>query len=190
VSDETSPRRSWQLVPSGVSLPGRTLSLMAAAREVRTADPGAGSDEPPVWAEIWDAGRALARYLIEGAPLRGTVLELGAGIGLVGIAAALRGGHVVQTDCVPDAIRAAATNASRCGVADRIRHVVADWRAWPLRGQFGLVVASDVIYDPTLHGPLVEVLREAAAPGGTLLLADPGRPARGSRASFWRTAGG
>ena len=49
--------------------------------------------------------------------LRGTpTLELGCGLGLPSIAAALAGGRVLATDWSPDAVRATAANAERNGV--------------------------------------------------------------------------
>jgi hypothetical protein len=56
-----------------------------------------------------------------------------------------------------------------------VQPVVADWRDWPLRRRFTLAVGGDITYEPTLHAPLLAVLRDALTPGGTALLADPGR---------------
>jgi predicted nicotinamide N-methyase len=180
------PLREWEIV-----LPRHTLSLLAAEWSGELATAETDPDEFPYWTEIWEAGRALAGYLLRGPVLRGPVLELGAGVGLVGIAAALRGAAVVQTDRVPDALRTALVNAARCGVEERVRAVVADWRAWPLRQRFRLVLGADIIYRPALHPPLRAVLRQALTPGGTALLADPGREsgdqfARRLMADGWR----
>lgn len=168
-------RRRYPLREQEIVLPGRTLRLLAAEMSEDLVTDGADADEPPFWAQIWDAGQALADYLLRGPALRGPILELGAGVGLVGIAAALRGARVVQTDCIVDAGRAAVVNAARCGVGGRVQAVAADWRAWSLRGQFGGVVGADIIYRASLHAPLLSVLRASLWPGGIALLADPGR---------------
>jgi predicted nicotinamide N-methyase len=172
---EADLRRRYPLRDTTVMLPGHSLSLLAAAGAEELAAEAGG--ELPYWAEIWEAGQALAGYLLAGPPPPGPVLELGAGVGLVGIAAALRGARVVQTDRVIDALRAARVNAARSGVLHRVRWVAADWRAWPLAGRFSLVLGGEITYRSELHPPLLAALERAVAPGGTLLLADRARPA-------------
>ena len=58
----------------------------------------------PYWAELWPSGLALARH-VAARELRGLrVLELGCGLGLPALAAALRGADVLATDWAEDAI--------------------------------------------------------------------------------------
>ena len=53
----------------------------------------------PYWAELWPAAVAMAHYMTERLPLAGRRdLELGCGLGLVGIVAALKGARVLSTD--------------------------------------------------------------------------------------------
>src|ERR687891_1653246 len=69
----------------------------------------------PYWAELWPSALALARA-IAGRSLRGArTLELGCGLGLPSIAAALAGGRVLATDWSPDAVAMTAENAARNG---------------------------------------------------------------------------
>jgi predicted nicotinamide N-methyase len=168
--------RRYPLREQEIALPGHTLRLLAAEASEDLVSAETDSDEPPFWAQIWDAGQALADYLPRGPALRGPLLELGAGVGLVGIAAALRGATVIQTDYVADALRAAAANAARCGVAGKVQPVAADWRAWPIRQRFGLVLGADIMYRAPLHASLLGALRSGLSSGGIALLADPGRP--------------
>jgi ribosomal protein L11 methyltransferase len=54
-------------------------------------------------------------------------IDLGTGSGILAIAAARLGvGHVLACDSDPDAVAAAETNATRNGVADRVRPIVGD----------------------------------------------------------------
>src|SRR3954454_1931803 len=79
----------------------------------------------PYWAELWPSSVALARA-VAARSLRGArVLELGCGLGLVGIAAALAGGRVLATDWSAFAIDFATDNAARNGV--EIETAVVDW---------------------------------------------------------------
>src|SRR5215210_4348131 len=67
----------------------------------------------PYWAELWPSSLALARA-IGARSLRGArTLELGCGLGVVSIAAALAGGRVLATDWSPAAIDFTAGNAER-----------------------------------------------------------------------------
>src|SRR3954463_15087030 len=67
----------------------------------------------PYWAELWPSGATLARD-VSSRSLRGArTLELGCGLGLPSIAAALAGGRVLATDWAPDAIRMTTRNAER-----------------------------------------------------------------------------
>src|SRR5947208_16642452 len=61
---------------------------------------GGGWSAPPFWAFPWAGGQALARYLLDHPEtVRGrTVLDLAAGSGLVGIAAALAGAATVAAN--------------------------------------------------------------------------------------------
>jgi predicted nicotinamide N-methyase len=79
----------------------------------------AGDQPPPFWAFAWAGGQALARYLLDHPQVvRGcSVLDVGAGSGLVAIAAA-RAGAVVVTAADIDsfAIAAIGLNAAANGV--------------------------------------------------------------------------
>ena len=70
----------------------------------------------PYWADLWPSAIELA-HVVAGWDLAGaSVLELGCGLALPGIAAALRGGDVTVSDWSPDALVFAADNAERNGV--------------------------------------------------------------------------
>ncbi|HEY2541950.1 MAG TPA: 50S ribosomal protein L11 methyltransferase, partial [Gaiellaceae bacterium] len=78
----------------------------------------------PYWAELWPSGLALA-HVVAGRDLGGArVLELGAGLGLPSLAAALRGAEVLATDWAEDAVTLLRDNAARNGIelrAERMR---------------------------------------------------------------------
>jgi predicted nicotinamide N-methyase len=132
-----------------------------------------GRSPIPYWPVAWAAGMGLARHLA-GLGLAGQrVLELGCGVGISGLGAAVAGADVVVTDNQPPALRLARMNARRNDVP--LRAAAADWRAWPFRERFNLVVGSDVTYEPAAFDALLGVLDLALAPGGEVLLSDPGR---------------
>jgi len=149
----------------------RSLSLLSASAVdvLSSSTPGA----IPYWAVAWPAGLGLARHLA-GQDLAGArVLEVGAGVGVSGLGAALAGAEVVVTDNVAPALRLAMMNARRNGLP--LRAAAADWRAWPLQQQFDRVIGSDVTYEVEAFNALLAVLAATVAPDGEALLTDPGR---------------
>lgn len=128
----------------------------------------------PYWAELWPSGLALARHLA-GLELGGLrVLELGCGLGLPSLVAALRGAHVLATDWADDAIELLRRNAERNGVSLRLARV--RWsepepllRAAP----WDIVLGADLLYEQRNAEQLAALLPRLA---GEVLLAEPGRP--------------
>jgi predicted nicotinamide N-methyase len=130
----------------------------------------------PYWAELWPSALALARYMVQHVRLAGRqILELGCGLGLVGVVAALQGARVLCTDYEADALAFARHNARR-NACRQMRFRLVDWRRPLLRRRYDIILASDVIYEARNFGPLVAVLQRHLARGGCALFAEPGRP--------------
>jgi predicted nicotinamide N-methyase len=129
----------------------------------------------PYWAEPWPSGLALAR-LVVGLDLEGrSVLELGCGLALPSLAAALAGADVLATDWAPEALELVGSNASANGLP--VSTALLDWHALapPVPAPFDVVLAADVLYEERNAVPLLTVLAAATAPAGMALVADPGR---------------
>jgi predicted nicotinamide N-methyase len=102
------------------------------------------------------------------------VVELGCGLGLPALAAAMRGAEVLATDWAEDAIELLRRNAERNGVFLRVARV--RWsepepllRAAP----WDLVLGADLLYEARNAEQLAQLLPQL---GGEVLLAEPGRP--------------
>ena len=128
----------------------------------------------PYWAELWPSGVALAQE-VGRRELRGSrVLELGAGLGLPSLAAAVRGADVLATDWADDAVELLRANAARNAIPLRVERVRWDEPEPLLAGApWDLVLAADLLYERRNADALVELLPRL---GGETLLADPGRP--------------
>jgi predicted nicotinamide N-methyase len=130
---------------------------------------------PPYWASAWVGGQAVARYVLDHpqtvAGLR--VLDLAAGCGLAGIAAAMAGAarvHANDTDAY--APRAITLNAQVNGVT------LAVSEADLLEGDGGdadVVLAGDVFYNTDLAKRAQRFMRRVTARGARVLIGDPGR---------------
>jgi ribosomal protein L11 methyltransferase len=105
--------------------------------------------------------------LAELAPLGGSVLDLGSGSGILGIAALRLGaGRAVCVDVNPDAVETARRNGVASGVDDRLEHRCGSADGLPA-GAFDLVVANiggELLLDEA--GRVVSLARA----GGRLLL--------------------
>jgi predicted nicotinamide N-methyase len=129
----------------------------------------------PYWAELWPSSVALARYTAQHLDVRHRrVLEIGCGLGLVSVVAALQGARVLCTDYEPDALAFARHNA-RGNASRGVRFRLVDWRQPALRRRYDYILASDVIYEARNFGPLVTLLQRFLARGGTAVFSEPGR---------------
>jgi predicted nicotinamide N-methyase len=133
-------------------------------------------DRLPFWAELWPSGTALAKA-IAARPLAGRrVLELGCGLGLVGVTAALAGARVLAVDRSPEATCFAAVNAAHNGVTLQTAVCAFD-QPQRLLGEapWDLVVAADVLYEQRNVPVLLWLLPRLVDATGEVWLADPGR---------------
>ena len=115
-------------------------------------------------------------------------LELGCGVALPSLALARRGADVLATDWYVDALRFARANAARNGLPP-LRTEVLDWRHPPAGRAYDLVMAADVLYEPRNVEILAALLARVVAPGGTALVADPGRVYAGDFLRVMREGG-
>ena len=128
----------------------------------------------PYWAEPWPSGLALAEA-VAARDLRGLrVLELGCGLGLPSLVAALGGAGVLATDWAADAVALLRENAVRNGIELRVERVRWD-EPEPLvpEAPWDLVLGSDLLYESRNAEQLAALLPQL---GGEVLLAEPGRP--------------
>lgn len=119
---------------------------------------------PPYWAFCWGGGQAMARYLIDHSHVvKGkAVMDLGAGSGVAGLAAAIAGAsRVIGVDIDPLAVAACEANA-------RLNKLeMAATREFSDTG-FDIMLAADICYEE--EG--MELVQSYLAKGGDLLVAD------------------
>ena len=136
---------------------------------------GDGVEAPPYWVYQWAGGLALARYLLDRpetvAGLR--VLDLGAGSGIVGIAAAMSGAsEVIAAEIDSNAHAALALNAAENGVA--LTTVCDDLTAGP-PPLVDIVAVGDLFYESQLAEKVTAFLDRCLAAGIKVLIGDPYR---------------
>ena len=167
----------WSEVAVGVRRQGLfTLADPDALLDALTQEEFDRSDaRMPYWACLWPAAKALAEVVLEGEGLAGRrVLDLGCGLGLVGLAALERGAHVTFFDWEDSAVLLARESAYAAGHA-RVATVVADWRTPPPLAPFDLVLAADVLYEARNAPGVAGFLAAHLSAGARALVCDPGR---------------
>jgi predicted nicotinamide N-methyase len=139
------------------------------------ADPDFGS---PYWARCWGGGLALARHVLDHPPrVAGKrVLDLGAGSGLVAIAAMKAGAaRALAVDVDLYAVAATRLNAQANEVVVEAR--MADLTQGAPPADIDLMLVGDLFYDVDLARSVLPFLERCAAAGVAVLIGDPWRAA-------------
>jgi len=147
---------------------------------IHTATPESGlrrltGGRNPYWAWCWAGGLALARHMLANPALVASrrVLDLGAGSGLVGIAAAKAGAaRVLAVDIDADAATAAGLNARANGVA--LEAFCADMLDGPPPA-VDVVLVGDLFYDRQTAARTLHFMDRCLEAGARVLVGDPRR---------------
>lgn len=167
----------YQLKEVNLKILDHELHLYKVADMDALLDRVSEPDEIPFWAELWPASVGLAKFILEKSQLFKdyTVLELGTGVGLAGMAAKMAGAHTTQSDFLMPALEFSRLNC-RLNHLPEGPYLLADWRTFPAEaGYFDRIIGGDILYERTLHACLLDVMRQHLVKDGKIILADPGR---------------
>lgn len=185
-SDPAAPRRDWMafirentrllappLVPEiRLHLAEESLPIWRRTEE----ELGAMNVDPPYWAFAWAGGQALARHLLDNPELVAgfAVLDLGAGSGLAGLAAAKAGARsVLAADIDTVALVAARTNAEANSCL--IETIGEDLLTTTGALAVDVVLVGDLFYERELAERVLAFLDIQTAGGAVVLAGDPQR---------------
>jgi ETFB lysine methyltransferase len=170
--------RRFVVAHSRVALPGGAVDIMHPENTdaLISEEDMVRDDRLPYWADIWPSSRVLARAIARETGTGRTLLELGAGLGLVSIGALRAGYDVLASDYYDDALLFTRANAWRA-LKREPRTRMIDWRDLPADLRLAdRVVAADILYEDRYPPLVVNVIARTLAPGGLATIADPGRP--------------
>lgn len=189
-----APDRRSRLDPAMFIKANMRLVPVPALPEIQfyTAHPGSGlrrlvepedesgeddspEPQPPYWAYAWAGGTVLARYVLDRpTTVAGRrVLDLGAGSGIVGIAAAKAGAReVTAAEIDRNGVAALGLNAAANGVAITVIGKDITTGSPPV---IDLVLAGDVFYGQDVAWRVIPFLDRCLAAGIEVLVGDPGR---------------
>jgi predicted nicotinamide N-methyase len=179
-----------------VAVGGLSVRLLRPSEpEELFAVAAAARGDAPYWAELWPCARSLAAHLASLDLTGMRVLELGCGLALPALVAALRGADVLASDVSPDALERVAESGRRT-LGRPLETLQADLHepsALIASGPYDLVLGADLLYDCTLAaamGALIPQIAPAALfayawQGSAIPLSVP-LAARGYRIAQWR----
>jgi predicted nicotinamide N-methyase len=128
---------------------------------------------PPYWALLWSGSRELARHLEATSALAGrSALDVGCGLGLPALAAAVARARVTAIDRDPAAIEFVRASAAANGV--EVEALVGEPAVLAER-RFDAVMAAELLYERAEFAALARALADLTAPGGMLWVADAER---------------
>ena len=174
--------RTYETVITPVTIAGQSLTFFKPQSRDRFIDSRTLTAGFPLWAKIWEASAVLACYLVSLPPDPSKrMLEIGCGLGLVGIAAARAGHRVTMTEIDTDAINFARANTLVNGCPE-VGVELLDWHAPELKGRFDYIVGSETTYKPEDIDALESLFDRYLKPGGTIILATK---VRSTGVDFW-----
>jgi predicted nicotinamide N-methyase len=177
--------------------PNRVLDEVAMEEDLREKATGRRKREDelhlPYWAELWDSSLGMASFLVEQWSACGrqesavariahrsmmskqpaSIMDLGCGMGLTGTFAARLGACVLFADLETPALLFAELNSLANASCCRTRKV--NWQTDRLNERFDLILGADIVYDRTQWAFLEPFFAAHLAPGGGILLGEPGR---------------
>jgi len=125
----------------------------------------------PFWVRLWEAALILSDLMLaQPVPPGGRLLELGAGLGAPGLAAAVAGHRVTLSDYelqILDFQRVSAAANGLRGVDFRL----IDWLKPPKLERFETIIGAEILFRADFFEPLLKIFRNYLAPGGTIYLA-------------------
>ena len=134
-------------------------------------DPFANVSEFPFWIRLWDAAMVLAYILGSQQDATGKqLLELGAGLGAPGLAAAAAGYAVTMSDYEDIIIDFQRVSAAASGLKG-INFVHLDWLDPQKLGPFDVLAGAEILFRDDFFQPLLGIFSSLLKPGGSIFLA-------------------
>lgn len=138
-------------------------------------DPFKDVSEFPFWVRLWESAMMLGGLMASGKPEPGeTLLEIGAGLGAPGLAAAAAGYQVTLSDYEKIILDFQKVNAAASGLPEvKFRHI--DWMKPPAMEPFDKIVGAEVLFRDDFFEPLLNLFSKLLKPGGVIFLAHDAR---------------
>jgi predicted nicotinamide N-methyase len=168
-------RNEYETDTTPMTVRGRPFQFLAPKSIERFMDPEAVFENFPLWAKVWDASVVLADHLAGLRPQKDKrFLEIGCGLGIVGIVGSAFGHRFTMTEVNPDALNFAQANALLNGLTPGVDIQIGalDWNNPETEEVFDCIVGSEVVYKKGDYEPLMRLFQRHAKPTGEIILAE------------------
>jgi predicted nicotinamide N-methyase len=167
-------KAKYKLTFDRLKVGDKTLRLLKIAdiEEILDGkDPFANVSEFPFWVKLWEAAMVLA-YVMSSLPEpKGkTVLELGAGLGAPGLAAAAAGFDVTISDYEEIIMDFQRVSAAASGIHN-VTFTHLDWMNPPEIAPFDILTGAEILFREEFFQPLLNVFKKYLKPDGFIYLA-------------------
>lgn len=166
----TAFQRQYDTESREVVVRGRNFNFLVPAELDSFINPEDPFQDFPLWSKVWEASMVLADYMaaMEPKPER-RILEIGAGLGFVGIVAAAFGHCMTISEINPHALDFIRANSliNQCSDIEIVRM---DWNDPHFEGRFDYIVGSEVVYHERDFAPLQGLIARILKPGGKMFL--------------------
>ncbi|WP_051261846.1 class I SAM-dependent methyltransferase [Desulfovibrio inopinatus] len=167
----TLARKRYDIVFEPLTIGDTHLELlqirdMATYIEALDRDTAPGEKlELPFWAKIWPTS-VLLGYVVQKIPSANApeLLEIGAGIGICGLAAAKAGFRATITDIAPDAALFTHINILKNNLVGQAKAAVADFTSTRLDETYDIIIGSEVLYMEPTYRALAKFLNAHLKP--------------------------
>ena len=129
----------------------------------------------PLWAKIWEASYLLADQVARRKVEEGKrYLEIGCGLGVVGIVVSCFGHDVTMTEGDRHALEFAWANA-RVNHCREAKIIELDWNKDLPDGRFDCIFGSEIVYHERDFDPLLRLFKTLLKPEGEIILSSEAR---------------
>jgi len=165
-------QKQYETDTKDLTIRGRSFSFFVARSLESFVDSQDIFNDFPLWIKIWEASMVLADYLagLKVEPEK-RFLEIGCGLGLVGIVASAFGHHVTVTEYNQDALNFARANAL-LNKASNMEIKEMNWNNPQLQGSFDTIIGSEIIYKESDFPSILNLFRTYLKDGGEIILAE------------------
>ncbi len=169
-------KKQYSLTFDKLKVGEKTIRLLKTAdlEEVLAGrDPFADVAEFPFWIRLWEAAMVLS-YLLSSLPQakekKQTLLELGAGLGAPGLAAASAGFDVTLSDYEDIILDFERVSSAASGLTG-VKTLLLDWLNPPDLQPFDVIAGAEILFREEFLQPILSLVKSYLKPDGTLYLA-------------------
>jgi len=167
-------REKYSLTFDSLKVSGNTVRILKVAdleEFLDGKDPLADVSEFPFWIRLWDAAMILSYVLGAQTETKGKrLLELGAGLGAPGLAAAAAGFDVTLSDYEDIIMDFQKVSAAASGLTNvEFSHL--DWLTPPEIEPFDVLAGAEILFRDEFFEPLLNIFKTCLKPDGLIYLA-------------------